>query len=131
MPEFKRLEQLTVDQHLYQSYPGELDGFASEAGNTLVVIGYGDANKDGFFDSTDLVQVFEAGEYEDLTAENSYWTTGDWNSDGEFDSSDLVVAFMDGEYEVATQPATVPEPSALVLLLLGLIALRQSRRRSS
>ena len=46
----------------------------------------GDSNKDGEFNSGDLVQVFAAGEYEDSVAENSSWATGDWNGDKEFDS---------------------------------------------
>ena len=37
----------------------------------------GDSNRDGFFDSTDLVQVFQAGEYEDGIPLNSTWETGD------------------------------------------------------
>jgi hypothetical protein len=60
---------------------------------------YGDANLDGEFDSTDLVRVFQVGEYEDSTVDNSDWSDGDWNGDGEFDSSDLVKAFQDGGYE--------------------------------
>ena len=60
---------------------------------------YGDANLDGEFDSTDLVSVFQAGEYEDAISMNSTWSTGDWNGDGEFDSGDLAVAFQDGGYQ--------------------------------
>ena len=63
----------------------------------------GDANRDGLFDSSDLVKVFVAGEYEDSIEDNSTWMAGDWNGDGEFDSSDLVMAFQTGMYEV--QPA--------------------------
>ena len=37
----------------------------------------GDANRDGYFDSSDLVAVFQQGEYEDGIAENSSWTEGD------------------------------------------------------
>lgn len=59
---------------------------------------FGDANLDGTFDSTDLVQIFVAAEYEDNLPNNSGWATGDWNCDQEFDSSDLIVAFVDGEY---------------------------------
>jgi len=60
---------------------------------------FGDANLDGRFDSSDLVQVFQAGEYEDDAAGNSTWNEGDWNGDGEFDTSDLVFAFQHGSYE--------------------------------
>ena len=60
----------------------------------------GDANRDGAFDSTDLVQVFQAGEYEDSLANNSTWEEGDWNGDGDFTSSDLVLAFQSGSYRL-------------------------------
>jgi hypothetical protein len=59
----------------------------------------GDSNRDGVFDSTDLVQVFQAGQYEDGVLGNSTWSSGDWNGDGEFDSQDLVFAFQAGSYQ--------------------------------
>jgi hypothetical protein len=58
----------------------------------------GDANLDGVFDSKDLVQVFQRGEFEDSLNGNSGWGDGDWNADGEFNSSDLVLAFQRGTY---------------------------------
>jgi hypothetical protein len=63
----------------------------------------GDANDDGVFNSSDLVQVFQAGEYEDGILRNSTYEEGDWNGDGEFDSSDLAMAFQTGLYEVQPQ----------------------------
>ena len=125
----RRLVHLTIDQRLYASYSDEINAFAFEAGKTVTIIRDGDANKDGLFDSTDLVQVFQAGEYEDDMPQNSYWTTGDWTGNGEFDSSDLVAAFLTGRYEAEAAVVAVPEPSAMVLLLFGLIALRRSKRR--
>ncbi|MEZ6117638.1 MAG: hypothetical protein R3C28_13850 [Pirellulaceae bacterium] len=84
----------------------------------------GDANGDGVFNSGDLIVVFAAGEYEDLVAANSDWTTGDWNGDFEFDSSDLIVAFQDGSYtDAATKIQPVPEPSTLALTAVALILL--------
>ena len=65
----------------------------------------GDANRDGQFNSRDLVLVFQAGEYEDNLIQNSTWADGDWNGDNEFDSADLVTAFQNGEYESGIQPA--------------------------
>jgi len=59
----------------------------------------GDANGDGHFDSSDLLLLFQAGQYEDDVADNSSWNTGDWNNDGEFNSSDLVLAMQQGHYE--------------------------------
>jgi Asp-tRNA(Asn)/Glu-tRNA(Gln) amidotransferase A subunit family amidase len=91
---------------------------------------FGDANLDGQFDSSDLVAVFTAGEYEDTIRDNSSWSTGDWDGDAEFTSSDLVVAFQDGGYEAGprTDVAAVPEPSGLVLLALGLCGLLRWHR---
>lgn len=62
---------------------------------------FGDSNLDAVFNSTDLVIVFQAGEYEDEVALNSLWETGDWNGDGDFGSSDLVLAFQKGGYAPA------------------------------
>jgi hypothetical protein len=58
----------------------------------------GDANGDGQFDSADLIEAFQAGEYEDQISGNSTWNEGDWNGDGEFSTGDLVVAFQSGQY---------------------------------
>ena len=56
----------------------------------------GDANLDGRFDTSDLVQIFQQGEYQDNLSHNSTWSEGDWNCDGEFSSSDLVFALQKG-----------------------------------
>ena len=96
---------------------------------------FGDANDDGQFSSNDLVKVFVAGLYEMGPSEDAVWSTGDWNADGEFSSSDLIVAFQDGGYEMgprtAVQTAIVPEPSAALLTLTGIVCLLFSRRRRS
>ena len=92
----------------------------------------GDSNLDGEFNSSDLVAVFSAGEYEDAVDRNSIWTTGDWNGDGEFDSGDLVAAFQDGGFEIGARNAvaSVPEPSSLVLIGgLAFLLLRNRRWR--
>ncbi len=84
----------------------------------------GDANIDGWFDSKDMVQVFQAGEYEDEIAGNSIWSEGDWNNDGEFTSADMTLAFQAGSYEnAAAAVASVPEPASVGLLLLGVAGL--------
>jgi hypothetical protein len=89
----------------------------------------GDANIDGVFDSGDLVQVFQVGQYEDGIAGNSSWSDGDWNNDLEFDTNDLVVAFQDGHYQIGNAPASaVPEPTPLGLLLFGCVAMLGNRR---
>ena len=80
------------------------DGVVDEADRDefiLRILGstYGDANLDGSFDSSDLVQVFAQGEYEDAVDGNSGWADGDWDCDGEFSTSDLVLAFQTGDYQ--------------------------------
>ena len=78
----------------------------------------GDANLDFEFNSGDLVAVFTAGKYD--TGQMAVWTEGDWNGDMVFDSGDLVVAFQDGGFEQGPPQPAVPEPSSLVLTLIGL-----------
>ncbi len=92
----------------------------------------GDADLDGFFDSADFVAVFVEGKYE--TGEAAAWAEGDWNADLVFDSGDFVAAFIDGGYEIGAFPGAVqavPEPSAIVLSLLGLFTLAGLRRRGN
>ena len=82
----------------------------------------GDSNLDGEFNSTDLIQVFGFGHYEDQVQANSGWEHGDWNADGEFDSGDLVVAFQDSGYERGPRAIAIPEshsPIAIVLFALA------------
>ena len=67
--------------------------------NELARTYIGDSNLDGLFDSSDLVSVFQQGQYEDQISQNSSWSSGDWNGDFEFGSTDFVVAFQAGGYE--------------------------------
>ena len=69
----------------------------------LVIRQPGDVNGDGIFNSSDLVMVFRAGEYNDDIDGNSTFEEGDWNGDGDFDSSDLVVTFQVGHYVAAAE----------------------------
>lgn len=80
----------------------------------------GDSNRDGVFDSSDLVLVFAAGQYEDGIVGNSTFETGDWDGDGDFTTGDLVYAFSQGSYQSAAMPIQrrqgvaplLPEPFA-------------------
>jgi hypothetical protein len=72
----------------------------------------GDSNHDGVFDSTDMVVVFQAGEYEDGVPNNSTFEEGDWNGDRDFDTQDMVYVFQLGHYdrEGGPQLATPAQP---------------------
>ena len=81
---------------------------------TILGTNFGDANLDGLFNSSDLVAVFQVGQYEDAIAGNSLWEGGDWNGDGDFTSSDMVLAFQSGVYTAAT-----PNEANVNLQLIG------------
>lgn len=100
-----------------------ISGFrlASPIDGLLHAFDAGDANLDGAFDSTDLVQVFTAGLYD--TGQVADWTSGDWNLDGAFNSSDLVRAFTAGGYESAARAVAVPEPSGSWVVFCGIAGL--------
>ena len=92
---------------------------------------FGDSNVDGEFDSTDLVMVFQAGEYEDHLSHNSSWASGDWNGDGEFDTGDMIIAFQDGGFSQGPRGAApiVPEPSSALSLGIAVVLGLLTRRR--
>ena len=52
------------------------------------------------------------------------WTSGDFDGSGRFDTGDLIFALADGGYEAGPRAATaaVPEPTTVVLQLIGSIA---------
>ena len=70
----------------------------------IMDISPGDADLNGVFNSSDLVQIFRTAEYEDAVADNSTWSDGDWDCDRDFTSSDLVLAFRTGAYSTASTP---------------------------
>ncbi len=95
---------------------GIIDGTPGRGSGEVALAG--DSNRDGVFDSSDMVLVFRAGEYEDDIAGNSTWEEGDWNLDGDFDSSDLVFAFRSGNY-VAGANTNANDIAAAIDLLLA------------
>ena len=89
----------------------------------------GDANLDGAFNSNDLIQVFQGGEYEDDQPLNSGWATGDWDGDGEFISADLIVAFQAGRYELDSPAARAGNPADWAVAIDDWFARLASRTR--
>ena len=90
----------------------------------------GDSNLDGVFDSNDLVEVFQYGQYEASIGGNASWADGDWTGDGDFGSSDLVLAFAAGQYKGSTVPA-VPEPAGMLWIAAALLSYWGGSRRVS
>lgn len=90
---------------------------------------YGDANLDGEFASSDIIDVFVAGEYEDATEDNSGWSEGDWNGDLDCGTTDIIVAFQAGGYEQGPRLALqIPEPHALTPVMEVVVLLLWCRR---
>ncbi len=91
---------------------------------------FGDANLDGEFNSSDLIEVLQAGFYEQPTPSQISWSTGDWNGDAIFDSGDLVLAFQDQGYEQGPRSEMfVPEPPMHALpWAISLLVLTARRR---
>lgn len=93
----------------------------------------GDVNLDGRFDSSDLLLVFQAGEYEDAVAQNSHWFEGDWNGDREFNSRDFVYAMTLGTY--ATEAfglvaEAAEDPFSSLDAAFALLSGEESKRRT-
>ncbi|MCA9166585.1 MAG: PEP-CTERM sorting domain-containing protein [Planctomycetales bacterium] len=114
------------------------DGQVDESDRTTWIEGLrktyiGDSNMDGEFSTSDFVQVFQRGEYEDGIAGNSTWEDGDWTGDGDFDTRDFVAAFQSGGFEAGPRAAVaaVPEPASSLLLVIGTMLLGIKRRAVS
>ncbi|MCA9151505.1 MAG: hypothetical protein KDA92_19465, partial [Planctomycetales bacterium] len=110
------------------------DGVVDTADRDLMVFDlmkttYGDANFDGVFNSSDLIVVFQAGQYEDGLPVNSMWATGDWDMDGEFSTSDLVTAFQTGAYVAAATTASQAATSVNVAQIASANESRPSATR--
>ncbi len=128
-----RIDVADVNLLLEAIYEGSTDILFDVDGNLVVdeddlafwvgdiaITWFGDADLNGEFNSSDLVQVFQRGEYEDGFLENSRWDGGDWTGDLEFDSADFVQAFQDGGFELGPMSATpIPEPHSATLLAVA------------
>jgi hypothetical protein len=78
--------------------PSRATGGTPGRGPAMIGDVVGDVNGDGLFNSSDLIALFQAGEYEDGIAHNSTYVEGDWTGDGDFTTADLLLAFQAGSY---------------------------------
>lgn len=85
----------------------------------------GDVNLDGDVDSTDLGVLLN--NLNTTHAEASMWIGGDLNDTGEVDSTDLGLLLNNFRFT----STAVPEPHALALLSVGLIAILRNRGRKA
>ena len=86
----------------------------------------GDADLNGEFNTTDLVNVFQAGKFE--TEEMAGWAQGDWNGDMLFNTSDFIIAFQSGGFEKGPRVAAVPEPTIIFPSFVAFMAIWISAR---
>ena len=89
--------------------------------NTL----YGDANVDGSVNGTDLNAVLSY-----YNQSGQAWANGDFNFDGSVNGTDLNTVLSNYNQSVSyASTAAVPEPSTLLLMVLGLVGLLAWRKR--
>lgn len=80
----------------------------------------GDANLDGFVDTTDF-NVWNENKF----TMNPAWCSGDFNADGFIDTGDFNI-WNENKF-TSSDVSAVPEPSGAALLLLGLLSLSARR----
>ena len=81
----------------------------------------GDANDDLVVDQQDIIQLLREDSYLNLAT----WNQGDFNFDGIFNQRDIVAMLQGGHYLERSYAALapVPEPSTLLLGIIGLLLL--------
>ena len=94
----------------------------------------GDANGDFSVDTQDIIAVLAAAKFE--TGNPATFAEGDFNGDGVFNTADIIAMLSVGLFETgpyfvpaAVSAENIPEPSSLLLLALGMVALAMRARR--
>ena len=92
---------------------------------TVMYTLYGDSNLDGSVNGTDLNAVLS---YYNQSSE--IWNHGDFNYDGSVNGTDLNTVLSNYNQSLPASTAAVPEPSTLLLVVLGLAGLLAWRKRT-
>jgi hypothetical protein len=98
------------------------------AGYTCLTVGTlptfvpGDANNDGRVDGSDVTILANHWQSGVDDGKIATWAMGDFNRDGRIDGSDVTILANHWQSGVTNAAATVPEPSALVLLTTTILA---------
>ena len=93
----------------------------------------GDANGDFSVDTQDIIQVLAENKFE--TGEPATFAQGDFNGDGVFNTADVIEMLSVGLFETgpyfepSVNAESVPEPSSIVTLILGMVSLAVCGRR--
>ena len=91
---------------------------------TVMYTLYGDSNLDGSVNGTDLNAVLSY-----YNQSSQVWVNGDFNYDGSVNGTDLNTVLSNYNQSLPASTAAVPEPSTLLLMVLGLVGLLAWRRR--
>ncbi len=86
----------------------------------------GDTDGDGQVDNADLQSILGADSFNNGLGFG--WTQGDFDGDTDVDNGDLQLILASGYFGTGPYAAVIPEPSALILALSGLLALACCRR---
>ena len=90
---------------------------------TVMYTLYGDSNLDGSVNGTDLNAVLSY-----YNQSGQVWACGDFNYDGSVNGTDLNTVLSNYNQSLSSSTAAVPEPSTLLLMVLGLVGLLAVRR---
>ena len=82
----------------------------------------GDANSDGKVDGSDVTILAGNWQYGvGMEEPDGTWDMGDFNGDGMVDGSDVTILAGNWQAGVTSEAASVPEPSAMVLLVTTIV----------
>ncbi|NIA28126.1 MAG: PEP-CTERM sorting domain-containing protein [Desulfobulbaceae bacterium] len=118
---------LYMTQANFDGFGELLATWDAEPGHHVEILILGDMDGDGVVDFDDInafaLGLIDPRDYEDLYGMHPEWK-GDSDADGDFDFDDIP-----GFVEMLGGVSAVPEPTSLLLVLVGIVGLAGVRRR--